>query len=250
MKRSSVSPRVTETITTTAETTVDTIHNSHKEVEKSSSVNLLQWGRSYVGMNTKQSVASKASTTKPVPKQGGIASKSTAPSKSMVPSAAKKTSTKTSSTIPRKPSIPKQGKRSSSKTDGATGTAITVPLSPFIADIDLKDEMIHVRNPSSTASDVSGWYVSDDGKRNKWRLPANTIISPKGSIHIYCCGKGEHMKHLKEPNLFWTNKDGTRRMRNVLNDDGDKVLLLRPDGTFIASCEKVPGGEPVIVKSN
>ena len=89
----------------------------------------------------------------------------------------------------------------------------------------------------------------DDNKRNKWTIPENTIIPPKGTLHIYCCAKGEHMKNLKEPSLFWTNKDGTRRMRNILNDDGDKISLLRPDETFVASCEKVPGGEAVVTKS-
>merc|ERR1711991_1161662 len=71
----------------------------------------------------------------------------------------------------------------------------------------------------------------------------------QGSLYLYCCAKGEHMRNLKEPNIFWTNKDGTRRMRNTLNDDGDKISLLRPDETFVASCEKVPGEEAVIMKS-
>jgi hypothetical protein len=35
-------------------------------------------------------------------------------------------------------------------------------------------------------------------------------------------------------------------MKNVLNDDGDKLLLLDPQDNFVASCEKLDGQEAVI----
>merc|ERR1711871_92633 len=187
----------------------------------------------------------------PVPKQ--IVSKLGAPIKSTTTSVTKKETVVSSiATAPtRKPAIPKQQSKSASlKASGTAVTPITLPIPPFISDIDLKDEMIQVRNPSSTICNLSGWHISDDEKRNSWTIPANTTIPPRGSLHIYCCAKGEHMRHLKEPNLFWTNKNGTRRMKNVLNDDGEKISLLRPDKTFVASCEKRPGEEAVVVKSN
>jgi hypothetical protein len=103
----------------------------------------------------------------------------------------------------------------------------------FIEDIDLQDELVTIRNPSSSTQDLSGWKISDDHGRNKFVIPEGTKVDPKGMLHIYCCAKGHKgaaaasvtgnagdtiASSLKKPYIFWTNKDGTPRMKNVLND--------------------------------
>lgn len=147
--------------------------------------------------------------------------------------------------------------------------------SPFLEDIDLLDETIVIRNPSSFIRDVSGWKVSDENGSNKFQFAQGTVIQPKKELYLYCCAKGRDMNNLKEFHIFWTNKDGTNRMKNVLNDgkcfiygclklhhrstaynqnitkllDGDKISLLNECDTVVSTCEKSPGGQPVIVKT-
>ena len=41
--------------------------------------------------------------------------------------------------------------------------------------------------------------------------------------------------------------DGSDRMKNVLNDDGDKISLFTPGGVFVSSCEKSENGEVNVV---
>ena len=110
----------------------------------------------------------------------------------------------------------------------------------FIEDIDLQDELVTIRNPSSSTQDLSGWKISDDHGRNKFVIPEGTKVDPKGILNIYCCAKGhkgaaaasvagnagETSASLKKPYIFWTNKDGTPRMKNVLNDGRLHMLLI------------------------
>ena len=110
----------------------------------------------------------------------------------------------------------------------------------FIEDIDLQDELVTIRNPSSSSRDLSGWKISDDHGRNKFVIPEGTKVDPKGILNIYCCAKGhkgaaaasvagnagETSASLKKPYIFWTNKDGTPRMKNVLNDGRLHMLLI------------------------
>jgi len=96
---------------------------------------------------------------------------------------------------------------------------------PFIQDIDLVEELIVVSNPSSAVRDISGWKISDDHGRNKFVFPAGTTVAAKGVLNVYCCAKDKDLNALKNPYIFWTNKNGGPRMKNVLND-----------GIFIFTC--------------
>jgi hypothetical protein len=90
--------------------------------------------------------------------------------------------------------------------------------SPFIEDIDLLDEVISVKNPSKFQRNLSNWKISDDHGCNKFHFPVGTIVEAGATLTIYCSAKGRDMRNLKYPHIFWTNKDGTNRMKNVLND--------------------------------
>ena len=90
--------------------------------------------------------------------------------------------------------------------------------SPFIEDIDLLDEVITIRNPSVSPRDIAHWSVSDDIGNNTFKFPRGTVIQPKGELNVYCCAKGRTKFNTKPFHIFWTNKDGTNRMKNVLND--------------------------------
>ena len=111
---------------------------------------------------------------------------------------------------------------SSSSSSTSKPNADTQEAAPLIEDIDLLDERIVIKNPSSEIRDLSGWKVSDNEGKNVFVLLEGTVISPKGCLHVYCSSKrGEGADDLKEPNIFWRNKDGSLRMKNVLNDGKD-----------------------------
>ena len=97
--------------------------------------------------------------------------------------------------------------------------------SPYIEDMDLLDETIVLRNPSVYSRDISGWKISDDNGCNTFHFPSNTIVEAGEALTVYCCAKGISLQHVKRPYIIWTNKDGSYRMKNVLND-GNVLYLL------------------------
>ena len=111
--------------------------------------------------------------------------------------------------------------------------------SPFVEDIDLLDEMIVLRNPSTKVRNLSAWKLSDDEGKNTFTIPKGISIPQGGILHIYCCSKGRDFNLAKNPHVLWTNKDGKPRMKNVLNDDGDTISLIDPDGVVVSTCTKI-----------
>ena len=110
--------------------------------------------------------------------------------------------------------------------------------SPYVEDLDLLGEVIMIKNPLTQNFDISNYQVSDDDIKHKWKIPEGTIIPPGATMHIYCTVKDLDMDSLLEPRIFWTNKNGARRRANILNNDGDKIVLRDTDGDFVSSCEK------------
>lgn len=109
--------------------------------------------------------------------------------------------------------------RAPSPTPTATPFAERVVVNEFLAApyadwnrddvLDSNDEWIELYNGASAAVDLSGWMV-DDGKQGSgaFELPADTVIGPKSFLVLY--GDDTHVG---------------------LNNDGDAVRLLHPDGT-------------------
>jgi hypothetical protein len=97
---------------------------------------------------------------------------------------------------------------------------------PYIEDIDLLDEVITIRNPVADPLDISGWIISDQQAKHTFVLPNGSIVASNSRLHIYCSAKGRNLDspNLKVPRIFWRNKDGSLRMKNVLND-GDAFSL-------------------------
>jgi hypothetical protein len=89
---------------------------------------------------------------------------------------------------------------------------------PFIEDIDLLEEVILIRNPSKLPYNISNWKISDDNGNNNLIFPNNTVIQSESILYVYCCVKGKNIDELKSSCVIWKNKDGSNRMKNVLND--------------------------------
>ena len=73
---------------------------------------------------------------------------------------------------------------------------------------DYEDEYIELFNSQAEAIDLSGWWLDDsDGGSQPWQLPVGTTIQADGFL------------------LFFRSETGI-----ALNNDGDSVRLLAPDG--------------------
>jgi len=73
---------------------------------------------------------------------------------------------------------------------------------------DYQDEYIELYNPQAHAVDLGGWWLDDsDGGSQPWQLPVGTTIQADGFL------------------LFFRSETGI-----ALNNDGDSVRLLAPDG--------------------
>ena len=107
----------------------------------------------------------------------------------------------------------------------------------MIKDIDLLEDVITLYNPHDAELNLSGFTISDDRGKNTTTL-RDAKVAPQSNLHIYCNAKNAEERLLKTPYIFWTNKDGKSRMKNVLNDHGDRILLMDNDGNLVASFAK------------
>ena len=123
--------------------------------------------------------------------------------------------------------------------DKIVASIFKTPDQVYIQDIDLKDECITLSNPTRRDIFLENWVISDDERRNVLTLGKNAMVPAESSLYVYCCAKGKEESRIMHPFVFWLNNDGSKRMKNVLNDDGDKVILLAPDQQAIASFLKI-----------
>lgn len=76
---------------------------------------------------------------------------------------------------------------------------------------DNRDEWIELYNAGSTVVDLSGWFLDDaEGDSTPYRIPAGTVLQP-GAFAV-----------------FYRQETGL-----TLNDDGDEVRLLDPNGDLM-----------------
>jgi len=106
-----------------------------------------------------------------------------------------------------------------------------------IEDIDLLEDVITLFNPHNDELNLSGFTVSDDRGKNTTTI-RDAIVAPQSKLYMYCNAKNAEQRELRTPHIFWTNKNGKNRMKNVLNDKGDKILLMDADGNLVASYTK------------
>ena len=87
-------------------------------------------------------------------------------------------------------------------------------------------------------TNIRGQCIDDENK-NSFAFPSDTTVAAQNVLHIYCCSKGRDYSKAKKPYIYWTNKDGSPRMKNVLNDDGDKIILWDNHNVLVSTCEKI-----------
>ncbi|HAM11069.1 MAG: hypothetical protein A2X05_01055 [Bacteroidetes bacterium GWE2_41_25] len=81
------------------------------------------------------------------------------------------------------------------------------------------DDWIELYNLSSEAKDLSGWFLSDNGKHiSKWQFPSSTTIAGKGYL------------------IIWADDDSSQTGLHAnfkLSSLGEELLLSDPDGNLI-----------------
>jgi hypothetical protein len=118
----------------------------------------------------------------------------------------------------------------SARAGGSPGTDEPAPANPRPASIVIHELLAHtdpplvdaveLHNPSSTAADVSGWWLSDDpSEPRKFQLPAGTRVAPFGYLVL-------------DESQF--NNPGNRGTRFSFSSHGDDVWLFgaNSDGTL------------------
>jgi len=116
---------------------------------------------------------------------------------------------------------------------------IRAELPPYVAYADLAREAVVISNPSSRPVDLSGFVLKDKDGRNEYKFPAKTTAKANGDVILFCApGKlpeEDQMRAKRAGILFWTNRDGSPRSKEVLNNSGEILHLMDPAGVEIAS---------------
>ncbi|MEJ6568430.1 MAG: lamin tail domain-containing protein, partial [Akkermansiaceae bacterium] len=96
------------------------------------------------------------------------------------------------------------------------------------------EDWIEIYNPSATATDLSGWHLSDDSTdRLKWTFPAGASIPAGGYLVVFASKKDRGIAG----ETFHTNFK--------LDADGEQLSLSEPDGTLTSSLTYPALGEDV-----
>ena len=107
-------------------------------------------------------------------------------------------------------------------------------------------DWIEVFNGGTNTVNLSGWYLTDTAGRPGWRFPA-TNLAPNNFIVVFASGKDRRQPGAPLHTDF------------RLNDTGEYLALLKPDGTTVQSAYapryplQVPGisyGIPVVLNNS
>lgn len=99
------------------------------------------------------------------------------------------------------------------------------------------DECALVRNVSLVPARLVGFVVRDAVGGHESAPLGDYEIAPNATFNLWT-RPGVDGFDLEESaaNVFWRNKgNGAPRRSSVLNNDGDGLLLIAPDGTVVAS---------------
>ncbi len=96
------------------------------------------------------------------------------------------------------------------------------------ADGDFSD-WIELYNPTDESFDLSGFYLSDKGKkRRKWRIPEGTELAANGFLIIWASGKDK------------ISSTGQLHTNFKINQKGEPIILTEPDGITLFDYVIVP----------
>jgi hypothetical protein len=96
---------------------------------------------------------------------------------------------------------------------------------PFISDVDIIDEKITIVNPSTADLNLTGYRISDSDVKHVYCFPDGFLLPAVSKVVLFCCpGKRAHVDDYQVNHLLWSNRDGTMRRKEVLNN-GKRIIL-------------------------
>jgi hypothetical protein len=104
--------------------------------------------------------------------------------------------------------------------------AVPAQSSVCISSMDMEDETVVVTHVvGNEPLSLRGYSLCDFHECNWFRFPDDFVLDPGQSVTIYCCpGKRARGSVYRAPYVLWTNKDGSLRQRNVLNNGRPSAL--------------------------
>ncbi len=91
------------------------------------------------------------------------------------------------------------------------------------------EDWVEIYNPSNNVVSLQGYTLSDNAsKPNKYIIPANLLVSAKGSVVFVCSGKNGYFGNLHHTNF------------KLSQSKGKDVLVLSKDGSIVDSVRVLP----------
>lgn len=106
-------------------------------------------------------------------------------------------------------------------------TAGVIGETPYIESLDLLKENVTLRNPQDAVISLKGYFITDYKKLHLFHFPDDCQISASGHLTIHTCpGRSKGNAEFVHPYVLWTNKDGSLRRMEVLNNGSYIILFL------------------------
>lgn len=89
---------------------------------------------------------------------------------------------------------------------------------PFISAMDVETEFLTLVNPLSQDISLANYQLIDSKHIHVLKFNDTAIIPANGMLYVYTCPGGNHQTRFLEPNVLWTNHDGSLRKKEILHN--------------------------------
>lgn len=116
--------------------------------------------------------------------------------------------------------------------------ANNVSVNPDICDYDDFSDWVELYNDGSSEAEIGGYYLTGDiNQPTKWKIPAGTVIPPKGYLLIWCDGNNAKPGTSGTRPWYGGGNFKTKRYHASfkLNKSGEQVVLFDGSGGIVDS---------------
>ena len=89
-----------------------------------------------------------------------------------------------------------------------------------------KPENVVISNKGTSNLDMTGWSISDDGRKHTFNFPSGFTLNSGLSVEIVSGGAGQDTSAI----IYW-------KKQTVWNNDGDTATLFDSDGNSISEMD-------------
>eukprot|EP01040_Poterioochromonas_malhamensis_P013452 gene13452-14798_t len=117
---------------------------------------------------------------------------------------------------------------------------------PFISAMDVETEFLTLVNPLSQDISLANYQLIDSKHIHVLKFNDTAVIPANGMLYVYTCPGGNHQTRFLEPNVLWTNHDGSLRKKEILHNTHCTMLLYDANDRMISSITHNKDQSPVI----